>query len=107
MLEESSWERSTRYSEEGHRTISSFLCNAGHIKLRQTNEGLFAEVHEKEQRPFSGSSQINGEELHGNMQDAAQRLLAEPKFDSATGQATTDVDTVRERFEKAENILFL
>lgn len=46
------------------------------------------------------------ENIPADIKERYQRLLNDPQFDSATRQATTDADTVRERFRKAEAILF-
>jgi hypothetical protein len=78
------------------------LLNALGEKPFHVRAGLNAAVFDAVTVAFSKHL----ESIPADIKERYQRLLADTKFDSATRQATTDVDTVRERFEKAENILF-
>lgn len=64
--------------------------------------GLNAAVFDAVMVAFSNHLGSIPEDIHTRY----KRLLADENFDRSTRQATTDLDTIQERFRQAEAVLF-
>lgn len=84
------------------RTCNGVLDRLGPKPFHIRSAGLNAAVFDAVMVAFSNHL----DSVSADIKARYKRLIRDPKFDDNTRQGTTDVDTVRQRFNKADRILF-
>lgn len=84
------------------KTCNTIVSSLGE-KPFHIRAGLNAAVFDAVMTAFSS----HYDSIPNDIKERYSCLIKDPKFDSNTRNATTDVDTIRERFQQAEKILFL
>jgi len=89
-------------SEEVFMQTCKQIVNTLGEKPFHVRAGLNASVFDAVMVAFSNHL----ESIPGDVTERYKRLLADSEFDEGTRQATTDKDTVQQRFRKAQAVLF-